>query len=76
MAAIEGIDHPVCFEARATPVAARRWLDTLRERTDKPGAHRPPLPGVLCPDLPAGLAEARSRAVGGDPVEPVPTSKA
>jgi glyoxylase-like metal-dependent hydrolase (beta-lactamase superfamily II) len=34
--AIEGQDFVVCFEARATPVAARRWLDRLRERTDKP----------------------------------------
>jgi glyoxylase-like metal-dependent hydrolase (beta-lactamase superfamily II) len=34
--AIEGEDFLVCFEARATPVAARRWLDRLRERTDKP----------------------------------------
>ncbi|MGH3878199.1 MAG: MBL fold metallo-hydrolase [Actinophytocola sp.] len=34
--AIEGDDFLVCFEARATPVAARRWLRQLRERTDKP----------------------------------------
>jgi glyoxylase-like metal-dependent hydrolase (beta-lactamase superfamily II) len=34
--AIEGEDFLVCFEARATPVAARRWLERLRERTDKP----------------------------------------
>jgi glyoxylase-like metal-dependent hydrolase (beta-lactamase superfamily II) len=34
--AIEGEAFVVCFEARATPVAARRWLDRLRERTDKP----------------------------------------
>lgn len=34
--AVEGEDFLVCFEARATPVAARRWLDQLRERTDKP----------------------------------------
>jgi glyoxylase-like metal-dependent hydrolase (beta-lactamase superfamily II) len=34
--AIEAEDFVVCFEARATPVAARRWLDRLRERTDKP----------------------------------------
>src|SRR6266540_3942111 len=34
--AIEGEDFLVCFEARATPVAARRWLDRLRVRTDKP----------------------------------------
>src|SRR5256885_16040105 len=34
--AIEGEDFLVCFEARATPVAARRWLDRLRMRTDKP----------------------------------------
>jgi glyoxylase-like metal-dependent hydrolase (beta-lactamase superfamily II) len=37
--AIEGDDFLVCFEARATPVAARRWLDLLRERTDKPVRH-------------------------------------
>ncbi|GAB3469762.1 MBL fold metallo-hydrolase [Actinophytocola sediminis] len=36
VAAVEGEDFLVCFEARATPVAARRWLDRLRERTDKP----------------------------------------
>ncbi|MFI9814842.1 MBL fold metallo-hydrolase [Saccharothrix variisporea] len=34
--AIEGEDFLVCVEARATPVAARRWLDRLREHTDKP----------------------------------------
>jgi glyoxylase-like metal-dependent hydrolase (beta-lactamase superfamily II) len=34
--AIEGEDFLVCVEARATPVMARRWLDRLRERTDKP----------------------------------------
>ena len=34
--AIEGEDFLVCFEARATPVAARDWLVQLRQRTDKP----------------------------------------
>src|SRR6516225_12191767 len=34
--AIEGEDFLVCFEAMATPVAARGWLAQLRERTDKP----------------------------------------
>jgi glyoxylase-like metal-dependent hydrolase (beta-lactamase superfamily II) len=34
--AVEGDDFLVCFEARATPVAARRWLAMLREKTDKP----------------------------------------
>ena len=34
--AIEGEDFLVCFEALATPVAARRWLSRLREHTDKP----------------------------------------
>lgn len=34
--AIEGEDFVVCFEARATPVAARDWLKKLREFTDKP----------------------------------------
>jgi glyoxylase-like metal-dependent hydrolase (beta-lactamase superfamily II) len=34
--AIEGEDFLVAFEARATPVAARDWLDRLREHTDKP----------------------------------------
>ena len=34
--AIEGEDFLVCFEARATPHMARRWLDSLREHTDKP----------------------------------------
>ena len=34
--AIEADDFLVCFEARATPVAAKRWLDRLREKTDKP----------------------------------------
>jgi glyoxylase-like metal-dependent hydrolase (beta-lactamase superfamily II) len=37
--AIEGEDFLVCIEARATPTAARRWLDRLRERTDKPVRH-------------------------------------
>jgi glyoxylase-like metal-dependent hydrolase (beta-lactamase superfamily II) len=34
--AVEGEDFLVCFEARATPVAARDWLARLREHTDKP----------------------------------------
>jgi glyoxylase-like metal-dependent hydrolase (beta-lactamase superfamily II) len=34
--AIEGEDFVVAFEARATPVMARRWLDRLREHTEKP----------------------------------------
>jgi glyoxylase-like metal-dependent hydrolase (beta-lactamase superfamily II) len=34
--AIEGDDFLVCFEALATPVAARDWLARLREHTDKP----------------------------------------
>lgn len=34
--AIEGEDFIVAFEARATPVAARAWLDQLREHTQKP----------------------------------------
>ncbi|HEY7484730.1 MAG TPA: MBL fold metallo-hydrolase [Streptosporangiaceae bacterium] len=34
--AIEGADFLVCFEAMATPAAARRWLTRLREHTDKP----------------------------------------
>ena len=34
--AIEGEDFLVCFEARATPAAARDWLRKLREHTDKP----------------------------------------
>ena len=34
--AIEGEDFLVCFEALATPVAAREWLATLREHTGKP----------------------------------------
>ncbi|MGY4098761.1 MBL fold metallo-hydrolase [Nocardia sp. R16R-3T] len=34
--AIEGEDFLVCFEALATPTAARSWLAKLRERTDKP----------------------------------------
>lgn len=34
--AIEGEDFLVCFEAMATPVAARRWLARLRQHTDKP----------------------------------------
>ena len=34
--AIEGEDFLVCFEARATPAAARDWLKLLRTRTDKP----------------------------------------
>ncbi|WP_019813035.1 MBL fold metallo-hydrolase [Saccharomonospora saliphila] len=34
--AIEGEDFLVCFEAMATPTAARQWLARLREHTDKP----------------------------------------
>jgi glyoxylase-like metal-dependent hydrolase (beta-lactamase superfamily II) len=34
--AIEGEDFLVCFEAMATPVAAREWLTRLRQHTDKP----------------------------------------
>ena len=34
--AIEGEDFVVAFEARATPVAARGWIDQLRQHTDKP----------------------------------------
>jgi glyoxylase-like metal-dependent hydrolase (beta-lactamase superfamily II) len=34
--AIEGEDFLVCFEALATPVAARDWLAVLRQHTDKP----------------------------------------
>ncbi|MFI0349483.1 MBL fold metallo-hydrolase [Actinomadura sp. 9N407] len=34
--AIEGEDFLVCFEALATPAAARDWLAVLREHTDKP----------------------------------------
>jgi glyoxylase-like metal-dependent hydrolase (beta-lactamase superfamily II) len=34
--AIEGEDFLVCFEAMATPVAAREWLAKLRQHTDKP----------------------------------------
>ena len=34
--AIEGEDFLVCFEARATPAAARDWLRRLREQSDKP----------------------------------------
>lgn len=34
--AIEGEDFLVCFEARATPAAARDWLAKLREHCSKP----------------------------------------
>ena len=34
--AIEGEDFLICFEAMATPVAARQWLARLRTFTDKP----------------------------------------
>jgi glyoxylase-like metal-dependent hydrolase (beta-lactamase superfamily II) len=34
--AVEGEDFLVCFEALATPVAARAWLAKLRKHTDKP----------------------------------------
>ncbi len=36
LGAIEGEDFLVCFEALATPTAARKWLAELREHTDKP----------------------------------------
>jgi glyoxylase-like metal-dependent hydrolase (beta-lactamase superfamily II) len=34
--AVEGEDFVVAIEARATPLMAGRWLDRLREHTDKP----------------------------------------
>lgn len=34
--AVVGRDAVLCVDARATPTAAREWLDTLREVTDKP----------------------------------------
>ncbi len=34
--AVEGEDFVVAFEARATPKAARDWLEILRQHTDKP----------------------------------------
>lgn len=34
--AVEAEDFVVAIEARATPVAARQWLDRLSEHTDKP----------------------------------------
>jgi glyoxylase-like metal-dependent hydrolase (beta-lactamase superfamily II) len=34
--AVEGEDFLVAFEARATPVMAQQWLETLREHSDKP----------------------------------------
>lgn len=37
--AIEGDDFLVCFEALATPVATRKWLEILRGHTDKPVRH-------------------------------------
>lgn len=36
LGAIEGENFLVCFEALATPTAARKWLAKLREHTDKP----------------------------------------
>ena len=36
VAAVEGEDFVVCFEAMATPAAAQEWLVQLREHTDKP----------------------------------------
>jgi glyoxylase-like metal-dependent hydrolase (beta-lactamase superfamily II) len=37
--AVEGEDFLVCFEAMATPAAAREWLTQLRTYTDKPIRH-------------------------------------
>lgn len=37
--AVEGEDFLVCFEALATPAAARAWLEELRRHTDKPVRH-------------------------------------
>lgn len=36
VAAVEAEDFLVCFEARATPAAAAKWLKKLRKRTKKP----------------------------------------
>ena len=53
--AIEGEDFLVCFEAMATPVAAREWLARLRR------AHRQArsLPGAFA--LPRGPGARRER---------------
>ena len=59
--AVEGEDFVVSFEARATPVMARRWLDRLREHTDKPVSYL-----VLSP-LPRGT-DARGRRLRGDSI--------
>ena len=55
--AIEGEDFLVCFEALATPVAARRWLAKLREHTDKPVRY---LVLSALPRRPGARAPARS----------------
>ena len=34
--AIEGEEFLICFEARATPYMASKWLDLLRQHTEKP----------------------------------------
>lgn len=37
--AIEGEDFLVCFDTLATPVATLKWLEILRQHTDKPVRH-------------------------------------
>jgi glyoxylase-like metal-dependent hydrolase (beta-lactamase superfamily II) len=37
--AVVGPDSVLCIDARATPAAAREWLEALREVTDKPVEH-------------------------------------
>jgi len=55
--AIEGEDFLVCFEAMATPVAAREWLSRLRQHTDKPVRYPARvLDAAGLPDSGAGLA--------------------
>lgn len=54
--AVEGEDFLVCFEALATPVAAREWLDRLREHTDKPSS------SSCCPTTTRSACSARARS--------------
>src|SRR2546421_4292297 len=68
--AIEGEDFLVCFEALATPTAAREWLAQLREHTDKPirylvlsHYHAVRVLGASAFEAPVIVAHERTRAL-------------
>jgi glyoxylase-like metal-dependent hydrolase (beta-lactamase superfamily II) len=68
--AVEGEDFLVCFEAMATPTAAREWLALLRRHTDKPVRylvlshyHAVRVLGASAFEAPVIVAHERTRAL-------------